>query len=106
MKKFMTIVSMMLVTLSITCSSAAANTDQQKQAPKVTLTAEQKEELAALHREVYEKKKEVVSKYVEYGVFTEEKGKFILEKMELHMKELEENNYIPKWDRHKHRHHK
>lgn len=102
----MTIVAVTVVTLSISCSSVLANTDLQKQAAKVTLTDVQKEEIAKLHREVYEKKKEVVSKYVEYGVFTEEKGKFILEKMELHMKELEENDYIPKWDRHNHPHHK
>ncbi|KAA0545291.1 DUF2680 domain-containing protein [Bacillus sp. BGMRC 2118] len=106
MKKFMTIVAMMLVAVTITCSTATANTNPKEQAPKVTLTAEQKEELAKLHQDVYEKKKEVVLKYVEYGVFSEEKGNMILEKMELHMKELEENNYIPKWDRHKHPRHK
>ncbi|WP_078427111.1 DUF2680 domain-containing protein [Alkalihalobacterium alkalinitrilicum] len=77
--------------------------DKQAEIQEVKLTKEQKEELSVLHRDVLEKKKEVISKYVEFGVFSEEKGTEIIEKFEKHYAKLEENEFIPKWDHHKHK---
>ncbi|NEY72165.1 DUF2680 domain-containing protein [Bacillus mesophilus] len=77
-----------------------------KDQPKVELTDEQKEELKELYEEMLESKKEIIKKYIEFGVLTEEKGSKILEKMESRLKELEENNYVPNWDKHHHHHHK
>jgi DNA-binding PadR family transcriptional regulator len=104
MKKLVGIATI-IFTLGLVFSSVSAQTGQGDEIKNVTLTEEQKKELAKLHNEVLEKKKEIVSKYIEYGVFPEEKGKKIMEKMDNRFKMLEENNYIPKWDRHKHDHH-
>ncbi|WP_227935638.1 DUF2680 domain-containing protein [Alkalihalobacillus deserti] len=67
---------------------------------KVTteLTEEQKGEMAKLHMEVLEKKKEVVAKYVEFGIFSPEKAEKINAMFDKHYQKLEENKFIPKWD--------
>jgi len=64
----------------------------------VQLTEEQKSEMAKLHMEVLEKKREVVAKYVEFGVFSPEKADKINAMFDKHYQKLEENNFIPKWD--------
>jgi hypothetical protein len=71
----------------------------------VQLTEEQKQELAELHTDVLEKKKAVVAKYVEFGVFNAEKAEKINAMFDRHYQKLEENDFIPKWDgKKKHRH--
>ncbi|WP_034671879.1 YckD family protein [Ectobacillus panaciterrae] len=79
-----------------------ANTNQEQ--PAVQLTEKQKKELSALHKEILAKKKEVISKYVEYGVMPKEKGDKIISHMEEHYAKLEENGFVMKRERHKHRH--
>jgi len=71
----------------------------------VKLTAEQQEEMSILQKEALEQKKEIINKYVEYGIFTEEKGQKIISHIEEHYKKLEQNEFVPKWD-HKHKNHK
>ncbi|HQA06988.1 MAG TPA: YckD family protein [Syntrophomonadaceae bacterium] len=66
------------------------------------LTEKQKQELSALHKDILNKKKEVISKYVEYGVMSEEKGKKIISRMEKRYQMLEQNGFIPKWEKPKH----
>ncbi|WP_332693736.1 DUF2680 domain-containing protein [Halalkalibacter lacteus] len=72
---------------------------------KVELTEEQKVGIAKLHKDVLEKKKEVINKYVEYGVYTEEKGKKIASMFDKHYIKLEQNGFIPKWDGKSKHHH-
>ncbi|MDF2547638.1 MAG: hypothetical protein K0R93_2536 [Anaerosolibacter sp.] len=67
----------------------------------VQLTEAQKRELATLHKDILIKRKEVISKYVEYGVMTEEKGKKIISRLEKRYEKLEENGFVPKWDKSK-----
>ncbi|MFV8829062.1 YckD family protein [Alkalihalobacterium sp. APHAB7] len=78
--------------------------DNEAEVQEVELTEEQKQELAVLHKEAFEKKKEIIEKYVEFGVFSEEKGNKIIKKFESHYEKLEDDGYIPKWD-HKRKHH-
>jgi hypothetical protein len=106
MKRLLSIVTVFLLSLGVVLApaSASVNTSPEKQTKEVSLSQEQKTELSKLHKELFEKKKEIVNKYIEYGVFSEEKGKKILGKMESRLKELEENEYLPKWERHKHHH--
>ncbi|SFL86619.1 Protein of unknown function [Gracilibacillus orientalis] len=89
-----------LLTISIGglfLSSVHAETEE------VELSDEQIDEIRTLKQEVMEKEKQIIEKYIEYGVFTEEKGQKILEHMEKKYEKLEENNFIPKWD---HKHHR
>ncbi|WP_209122156.1 YckD family protein [Alkalihalobacillus sp. BA299] len=72
--------------------------EKQAEMQNVELTQEQKDEISVLHKDVLEKKKEVILKYVEYGVFSEEKGNEIISKFEKRYAKLEENGFIPKWD--------
>ena len=48
----------------------------------VKLTEEQKKEMSSLQKRAFEQKKEIINKYVEYGVFTEEKGQKIISHLE------------------------
>ncbi|MGI6226864.1 MAG: YckD family protein, partial [Peptococcales bacterium] len=65
------------------------------------LTDAQKKELATLQKEILEKKKEVISKYVEYGVMSKEKGDKIISRLEKRYERLEQNGFVPQWDNHK-----
>lgn len=67
---------------------------------EVVLSKRQKKELSKLYKGIFEQKKEVINKYVEYGIFSEEKGEKIISKMDMHYEKLKENDFIPKWDRH------
>ncbi|WP_188207260.1 YckD family protein [Alkalibacillus aidingensis] len=69
----------------------------------VELTEEQKNEMAELQRNVIDQHKEIVDKYVEFGVIDEEKGEKIKTHLEENYKMLEENDFVPNWD---HRHQK
>lgn len=63
----------------------------------VELTEAQKQELATLHQDILAKQKEVVSKYVEYGVLTKEQGDKKISRLEKRYEKLEQNGFIPKW---------
>jgi len=69
----------------------------------VTLTEEQKEEMEFLQKNALDQHIGIISKYVEYGVFTKEKGDKIISHFQKHYEELEKNGFIPKWDKHKHK---
>ncbi|MBD8067777.1 YckD family protein [Bacillus sp. PS06] len=73
--------------------------------PEVKLSEEQKSELDALYQDLFEKRKEIIDKYVEYGVLSKEKADKKREHLDKFYKKLKENNYIPKWEHHKHKHH-
>lgn len=67
----------------------------------VKLSVEQIDEMAKLQQKALEQKVEIINKYVEYGVFTEEKGEKIIDHLEKHYEELADNNFIPNWDKYK-----
>jgi hypothetical protein len=78
--------------------------DNQKQVVK--LTKKQQAELTTLHKDILDKKKQLISKYVEYGVMPKEKGDKIISRLEDRYTKLKENGSVPKWDKmHKHHHH-
>ncbi|MFC4403920.1 DUF2680 domain-containing protein [Gracilibacillus xinjiangensis] len=63
------------------------------------LTDEQKQEMAIMHNEVWKQKVAIIEKYVEFGIYTEEKAKKMIDHLKAKYTKLEENDYIPKWDR-------
>lgn len=97
---------LLLVSVLICGMVLSANVSAEDSEDKVELTKQQQEEMAEIHHEILEKKKEVIAKYVEFGVFSEEKGAHIIEKMEQHYSKLEKNGFIPQWDKRKHHHDK
>ncbi|WP_100333705.1 YckD family protein [Bacillus alkalisoli] len=72
----------------------------------VQLTEEQKQEMAQMQMEALEQKKKIINKYVEYGVISEKKAEKIVSKFEKHYSKIEENGFIPKWDKHDKHHNK
>ncbi|PAD95176.1 hypothetical protein CHH50_14565 [Terribacillus saccharophilus] len=64
------------------------------------LTDEQKQEIAALQKQVLEQEKQIIEKYVEYGVFSEEKADQIEKHLDQRFKQLEQDGFIPKPHRH------
>ena len=72
----------------------------------VQLTEEQKQEMAKMQMDALEHKKQIINKYVEYGVISEKKADKIVTKFEKHYAKMEENGFIPKWDKHDKHHNK
>jgi hypothetical protein len=81
---------------------AIAHEDNVETQKNVELTESQKKELETLYNGMFETHKQIVNKYVEFGVFSKEKGDKILSHMEERHTKLKENGFIPKWDRNKH----
>ncbi|MDW7673519.1 MAG: YckD family protein [Bacillota bacterium] len=67
----------------------------------VQLTEAQQKELATLHKDILGKRKEVISKYVEFGVIPKEKGDKIITRLEKKYEKLEANGFIPKCEKSK-----
>jgi hypothetical protein len=87
------------VSIMLSGSTVLAHPDHSKseEAAQVRLTDEQKKELSAIHDQILTKKKELIAKYVQFGVITEDKAKEILGHMEARHSKLEKNNYIIDW---------
>ncbi|TCP31303.1 uncharacterized protein DUF2680 [Scopulibacillus darangshiensis] len=66
------------------------------------LTEQQKKEISALHQEMLEKRKEIIKKYVEFGVIPQEKGDKIIKHLEKRQSKMAQNGFIPKWHKHHH----
>lgn len=71
---------------------------------EIELNEEQQEELSRLYGEAFEKQKEIIDKYVEFGVLDEKHGQKITSRFDHYYAKLKENNFIPKWDAHENRH--
>lgn len=103
----------LMISFLITClgiQSTYAETTQQPQQmkQKVELTEQQKEELTKLYEELFEKRKEIIAKKVEFGMISKEKADKINAKMDEHLEMLKQNNFMFHWDKIKknpHQHH-
>lgn len=63
----------------------------------IQLTGKQKKELAALHKEILQKKKVLISKYIEYGLISEKKGQRLIAHIDRHYERMEKEGFVPKW---------
>ncbi|AYA74553.1 hypothetical protein DOE78_03275 [Bacillus sp. Y1] len=98
MKKFVGIMAACLLSMSIFgAASSFAEVEKPEDAnntQEVKLTDAQKAELAKLHKGILEQKKQLIQKYVEYGVIPKEKADKMIQRFEEHYKMLEENGFI------------
>ena len=60
---------------------------------QIQLTEDQKAELSEIYQDILEEKKELIQKYVEYGVLSKEKGDKMIEKFEAHYKMAEKHGF-------------
>ena len=65
--------------------------EQEKQ---IQLTESQKAELSEIYQDLLEEKKELIQKYVEFGVLPKEKGDQMIQKFEDHYKMAEKNGFM------------
>lgn len=72
----------------------------------VELTDEQIQELDTLYDEMFSKHKEIIAKYVEYGVINKDKADKIMNKLDNKREKLQDKGYIPSCDHHKKSKHK
>ena len=82
---------------------ASAEMGNNDQKPEVELTDQQKQELDKLYLDLLETKKEIINKYVEYGVLTKEKADKKLNWLDEHYQKIKEHGYIPKHHHNKHK---
>ncbi|WP_249712615.1 YckD family protein, partial [Bacillus cereus] len=62
----------------------------------MSLTEQQKKEIESLEKEVLEKRKPDISKYVEYGVLPKEKAEHIKQLMDRCFNIMKQNGSVPK----------
>ncbi|WP_180955132.1 YckD family protein [Peribacillus deserti] len=75
---------------TVNAETEIVNTDE------VKLTQQQKEELSVIHKNILTEKKRLISKYIEFGVLTEEKGQRIINRMDEHYSMLEKEGFMPR----------
>ncbi|WP_407270235.1 DUF2680 domain-containing protein [Radiobacillus sp. PE A8.2] len=67
----------------------------------VKLTDEQLTELKSLYEDMMKQRKGIIDKYLELGILTEKDAKNMKEHLDMYFKKLENDSFIPKWDKHK-----
>lgn len=102
-KLYVPLLVTMMLSISALCMSPvhAEILDDDRINTNVKLSDQQKVELADLNKEILEKKKQVILKYVQFGVISEKKGKIMITRMDKYYTKLEQNGFIPDWDKHK-----
>ena len=93
-KRWFSVLTGILITVGIMGFSFEASAEMPAD---VTLTAEQQEEMKILQQDALNQKKEIINKYVEYGVFSKEKGQKIITHLEERYKKIEQNGFAPIW---------
>ncbi|MBE4907490.1 DUF2680 domain-containing protein [Bacillus luteolus] len=66
----------------------------------IKLTADQQEELENLYNEMFETKKQLINKYAEYDVITQNKAEEKLARLDKFQEKLKEHGYVPHWPHH------
>lgn len=66
-----------------------------KMKQEINLTDAQKKELKQLSGEMFELKKKMIQKYMEFGIITKEQGELRLKKLDEMKKKMEENGFTP-----------
>ncbi len=96
MKKHI-VTSLTTVALLLGIFNMPAHAEQNKpaeQEQKIQLTESQKAELSEIYQDLLEEKKELIQKYVEFGVLPKEKGDQMIQKFEDHYKMAEKNGFM------------
>lgn len=101
---------LLLVLISLFCVMALGSTlagadEEADQSMQVELTDKQIKELSKLHQDIFKRKKKLITKYVEYGILSKEKGERIIQHMEKHLEYVKEHGYLPMKHKHCGHHH-
>jgi len=102
-KLFRAMLAALLISVSFGAGSMSVLAQEDGTKQTVQLTEQQKKELAALHKQMIEQHKTIISKYVEFGVIPKEKGEKISSHLDKKYEKLEKNGFVPHWDHKKHK---
>jgi len=98
------IITMFIAAAVISLTGTAEAAEKQQQPPaNVTLTDQQKKEIEQLEADILKKRKDVISKYVQYGVLPKERGEHIKNHMDKHFEMMKQNGFVPKPHPHAHK---
>ncbi|AMQ70011.1 YckD family protein [Bacillus amyloliquefaciens] len=97
-KAALSLAAFFITAMVFTMPAHAAGT---KMPSTMSLTEQQKKEIESLEKEVLEKRKHVISKYVEYGVLPKEKAEHIKQHMDRRFNMMKRNGFVPKPPPHK-----
>jgi C-terminal processing protease CtpA/Prc len=90
------IIAIIFVSVAMFAASTVhATTQEEKSEKPIQLTEQQKAKLDKLHKELLEKKKELIRQYVEYGMISKEKGNDIISHLEEHYNRLKQKEFSP-----------
>lgn len=93
MKKKLTVALVIMLALALAVPALAATPapEQNQEKARPALTPEQSQEIATLHQQMLELRKQLIDKYVAYGCLTVEQGQQIKARLEEKQKFLQEN---------------
>ncbi|MDU0154799.1 YckD family protein [Bacillus cabrialesii] len=98
------IIILFIAAAVISLAGTAEAAEKQQQPPaNVTLTDQQKNEIEQLEAEILKKRKDVISKYVQYGVLPKERGEHIKNHIDKHFEMMKQNGFVPKPHPHAHK---
>ena len=63
----------------------------------IVLTDQQKQELAMIYQEMFNKKRQLIEKYAEFGVVSKEQATKWTARLNEHYLKLEQNGFVPEW---------
>ncbi|TCT19366.1 uncharacterized protein DUF2680 [Melghiribacillus thermohalophilus] len=89
--------------LAAVTPASAENEEEDVKTEDVTLTDEQKKELDAMYQEYFAVHKDIINKYVEFGIMDQEKAEKKISFLDKHYEKLKENGFVMKWDDKKHK---
>lgn len=105
-KKIFTSLSLVLLLFGFFILPAYAEQPKPiEQVKQVQLTESQKAELAEIYKDILDERKELIQKYVEFGVISKEKGNEMIKRFEEHFKIMEQNGFMFPHHPHKVPHH-
>ncbi|SDM47256.1 YckD family protein [Sediminibacillus halophilus] len=84
----------LLVAVLFTGAVSIQAEDQEPTEPMPELTDNQQKELAIMYQDMFDKRKGIISKYVEFGVLEKEKADQIIKHLDEHYQMLEENGFV------------
>ncbi|MEC1262740.1 YckD family protein [Bacillus swezeyi] len=86
---------LLVIPLSFTAGMSAANGEETH--VYQDLSEKQKNELASMQKDIMEKKKQLINKYVEYGIIEQKKGNEIKSHIEQRYEKEKKNGFMPRW---------
>ncbi len=97
MKKIIIAIVVCFSGLGVLSVHAQADEHEKPIVKDVTLTEQQKEELAVLYEDMINQKKGIIAKYTTFGVLTEENATKMTEHLDQYLEKLHADGFIPKW---------